>query len=285
MSICWVTSFPKSGNTLVRCILYAVARGQVSINELSDICPSFGAVCASVNAAESNTITTLSESAENWSRSVDCVLERKVDRPIPISSTISCLKTHNVSGVFDNYQFPPRLDCKTKIIYVVRHPLSVALSLARHEGVALDCVMRNMMNPDYVAYDIKRGFEHAELRSSWSTHVESWSQLLMKHGNGLMIRFEDMVEMQHAVVRSIGEYLGIDVQVDEIVRAVALAKLKEQETKLGFKEIGKQERFFGEVGDSTFAPFKEVSADIYSAFICDVERVCSKFKYEIPHFE
>ena len=41
-NVVWVASYPKSGNTWVRSILYCAMKGKVDLNRIGELMPSFG---------------------------------------------------------------------------------------------------------------------------------------------------------------------------------------------------------------------------------------------------
>ena len=48
-NIVWLASYPKSGNTWIRAIVYAALFGQLNINELGKLIPSFAFAASLLN--------------------------------------------------------------------------------------------------------------------------------------------------------------------------------------------------------------------------------------------
>ncbi len=79
-----------------------------------------------------------------------------------------------------------------KVVYVVRDPRDIAPSLARHLSMNVDRTIEVMADERYrlSEYPKRIGSQIAQYLSTWSAHVESWTQ------SGLpvhVVRYEDMV--------------------------------------------------------------------------------------------
>ena len=63
-NIVWIASYPKSGNTWVRSILYCATHGKVELNRMGDLIPSFTACVERV--ANDRGLTEIGDAAELW---------------------------------------------------------------------------------------------------------------------------------------------------------------------------------------------------------------------------
>ena len=93
-NIVWIASYPKSGNTWVRSILYCATHGKVELNRMGDMIPSFTACVERV--ANDRGLSDIDDAAELWG-----------DTQQWISSLggFRVIKTHNVCGRIGGIRF------------------------------------------------------------------------------------------------------------------------------------------------------------------------------------
>lgn len=181
MQIVWLASYPKSGNTWVRFLLYSLLHGPPA-------------------------------------KSID-VSKRipDVHRPIPFSAPPSgplYAKTH--AALTERH---PHLDKSVRAVYIVRHPKDVLLSglnyhrLAGTDEKALPSAQyaRTFLNSFGDPMWARQGY------GSWDQHVRSWTETdrFPVH----TVRYEDLKTDAPARLRAIAEFLGIDADDATIERA------------------------------------------------------------------
>lgn len=214
--ICWLASYPKSGNTWVRLFLANYFAGPLGINEMHK---------ANMNMGDRKLLPHVPHlSLQALHRRVQC------RRLIPDNWFV---KTHMIKGdQFGIPLIPP--ECTAGHIYIVRDPRDVAASYAKHYSCSHEQAVSAMGDEQRCLID--HGIEI--YLGSWSEHVRSWG--------GFYVRYEDMMDTPRDAFGSILEHLGhpLDERLDMAIENTALAKCKQQEDEEGFLEA-RGERFFG----------------------------------------
>ncbi len=229
-SIVWLASYPKSGNTWVRVFLanYLLDRTTpMPINEVHRI--------------------GLSDSGEALYRSVargpfrigdyrrTLALRPEVLRRIVANrAQVNFLKTHNCRAkAFGVELIPAQLT--RSAIYILRNPLDMVLSYARHYA----------QTPEWAAAAIGRSDNAVagghgavtQFLGNWSDHVRGWARC--RDFPVLVLRYEDMVEDAEAAFARVLEHVGVPVDAERLARAVRFSSFEElsrQEETAGFVE-------------------------------------------------
>ena len=94
-------------------------------------------------------------------------------------------------SVISNNKFTSEKYTKS-FIYVVRDPRSVAVSYSHHTGYDIDKTINYLTSKNYIINYTKEEKTVPELVSSWNIHYNSWKSFLKK-GNGIIIKYEDLV--------------------------------------------------------------------------------------------
>lgn len=132
---------------------------------------------------------------------------------------------------------PP--DVTQDVLYIVRNPLDVAVSLAHHSQFTLDQTIRAMADRGFALVEGHRRLcpQLPQVLLSWSAHVESWLDVL-----GLrvrVVRYEDMIQDPIATFGEVVNFSGLVYDRDRLLRAIEWSSfeiLKEQERDHGFGE-------------------------------------------------
>ncbi len=238
-SIVWLASYPKSGNTWMRIFLanYLMNLDKpVPINQthrfgLGDSIPKMYQAVAGrpVDLRDHDVSLALR----------DKVLEGIVRN----NADVNFVKTHNVRGdAFGVPLIPERFT--RSAIYILRNPLDMVLSYARHYGMdpaqATEAIGRldNANSPDQTTV--------WQFLSSWSDHVKGWTARASYPV--CVVRYEDMLDQPQKTFGKVLEHIGISVQQDRLDKAIRFSsfdEVKKQEDETGFVEHpGKAERFF-----------------------------------------
>ncbi|HLO78661.1 MAG TPA: sulfotransferase domain-containing protein [Magnetospirillum sp.] len=139
-------------------------------------------------------------------------------------------------------------DSVAAVVYVVRDPRDVAVSLSHHIGRPIDEAIRRMADHHWTASLDGEGpaSQFPQFRSSWSGHVESWldaQRYLRLH----LIRYEDMIANPQAAFGAVAAFLGLDTSPAAVAAAVAATtfdSLRAQEEAHGFCERPSSMEFF-----------------------------------------
>lgn len=233
MAICWLASYPKSGNTWVRVFL---------ANVLSDAGPrGLDDVARLPNAA--------------WRRTFDefCgvdsadlrVEEMEAMRPLVFEAMARAtdgdlfLKTHDrFRHLPDGGSLFPHAVSRG-VVYLVRNPLDVACSYAYHRGTDVDEAITVMSDEYHCLGTPTAPLQNALLQrlGSWSAHVQSWLDdcpLPL-----VRVRYEDLLRDPEATFRTLVHFVGLQTDDERIRRAVqasAFEALREQERTGRFRE-------------------------------------------------
>ncbi|OOW83194.1 aryl sulfotransferase [Xanthomonas axonopodis pv. clitoriae] len=233
--IVWLASYPKSGNTWVRCLIASLRSGAAAM-QLEELAPALP------NAA-----------SRAW-------LERHLDVDIGdltpdelhlLRGTAyrrCAMQASSVLKVHDRYDaalFPAV--ATLGIVYIVRDPRDVAPSWADHAGIDLDAAIGQLgQSATTVSSTLSRYRPQARQRfGSWSEHVASW---LHAPGPRLLVRYEDLLDNPLRETARLAGFLGLSTQPVQIAQAVAACRfeaLRDSEERHGFAERQHgQARFF-----------------------------------------
>lgn len=243
--ITWIASYPKSGNTWVRCLLQAYrTNGFLDLNDLYTVAGDSAA--AYTSAVSPIPLKELGQRG-HWLVRPAALMMACMGKPVP-----RMFKTHFPNIALEGLPafIPPELTARA--IYILRDPRSVALSFSKFFSYSIPKTVECMANLKFwigTEWDIQT----AQFLSSWSNHVASWTGSQTKFPVHI-IKYEELYEAPRKVLRDLLEFLGIEPEVDRIRRAVEAAELSRLQTveqEQGFKEYTlKSERgtFFNEGG-------------------------------------
>jgi hypothetical protein len=240
----WLASYPKSGNTWLRCLLEAYRNnGHLNINDMRVAIGDSGQVLTqAVCPLPVNKITD----AEVWLLRPAALLHAMALAKVP-----RFIKTH-----YANIQ-PPGLPAfipaqfSQKGVYIVRDPRSVAVSFSRHFGFSIEKTVKMMNNPDTRLSGSERDDGHTTVwLGTWSGHAESWVN--EKRFSVCLVKYEDMLERTDEMVKGIIEFIGLEYDeklAKKAIRAASLRNLQKHEESTGFIEKSQHSpRFFTEGG-------------------------------------
>ena len=246
--ITWLASYPKSGNTWVRCLLQAYrANGYLDINDLH---VSVGDAAACYTRAVSPVPLEDLGSRGLWLLRPAALLNALMAKPVP-----RIFKTHFANLTIPGLPAFIPMELTQRGIYVLRDPRSVALSMSKFYNTSMSKVVEQMNSAEFWIGDdpgMKSMMQVPQLLSSWSNHVRSWAGQTVYPVH--VVKYEDMIENPLVELKSIIEFLGLEydeARAKRAVNAAKLSKLRKVENDVGFDEYRlKPERgnFFNEGG-------------------------------------
>lgn len=276
-SICWLASFPKSGNTWTRILLSnLLAPDRVSETAFTGLTGSI-----SSNRPAFDNITGL-PSSDMSDDEIDLLRPGYYREQAKHASEPLFVKVHDACHPNNSGEpiFPS--DCSKGAIYLVRHPFDVAVSYAHHQGHQdYDRVVRQMNDP---AHKMAGGnaSQLRQLTMGWSGHFSSWHDQTAIPV--LTIRYEDMLANAVQCLAQMAEFIGrgSDFSTADLERAAeasSFERLRQKEGEIGFRERPeKATRFFrsGRAGEG-----KEVlSAAQQEALVLANSEIMDRLGYE-----
>jgi hypothetical protein len=240
--IVWIASYPKSGNTWVRMLLANLLNSQDSpfpINELGSFCPTIRLL---------DNIAQVMPDGQPPAAPRDIVYgQHLMHLSIARLGARRFLKTHQAQ--VRKFGLPlADASLAERVIYVVRDPRDVAISLADFMGWSLPQTIRAMTDPEFT-FD-ERPQRAIEYLGRWDAHAFSW--LYGGPAPVELVRYEDLLADAGAVLARLAGALGLPADPPRIARAVELSgfdQLRGQEQAGGFSENSpraRSGRFFRE---------------------------------------
>lgn len=238
-SIVWLASYPKSGNTWTRVFLANYLTNPASpvpINQVRRF------------AVEDTAADLYGRVAPPGFNPADPAAHLRVrDRVLRAiagnGADMNFVKSHNINATVFGTELIMRRYTRAAV-YIVRDPLDVAISYARHFGMTPARACRSISSSENTTAGGERNVK--QFLGSWAEHVLSWTR---SAGFPVHImRYEDMRADPHGSFRAMLERLGIpidDARLDRAVRFSSFDELQRQEKADGFVEASRNaERFF-----------------------------------------
>lgn len=240
-SIVWLASYPKSGNTWTRIFLanYMMNSQQpLPINQahrfaMGDATAKMYHMVGGQNVDTGNIELTLA-------------LRDKVLRGIIANNAdVNLVKTHNRRSIVMDHDLIPEKYTRSAI-YILRNPLDMVLSYARHYGISHDEAVTQITHHDNANAPTDQTV--AQFLGSWSDHVSSWTTGPARYPV-LALRYEDLLADPHTQFACVIKHLGLPNDADRLDRAIRFSsfdELSSQEKEHGFVERSEQsDAFFG----------------------------------------
>lgn len=234
--IVWIASYPKSGNTWIRCLITSLQADGAAI-----VLDSLGKSLPNA-AARIWLESWVDLASEDLTADELHSLRREAHRRCGLRQR-QLLKVHDC---YAPDLFPEELT--QRVVYIVRDPRDVAPSWADHMQVDLDTAIAKMADPGLTMSSSVSAYRPQARQhfGSWSGHVASW--LDRAPGPCLLLRYEALLaDPLHETMR-LAEFLGLPVRQGAVARAVQSCRfdtLRQAEAQGGFIERNKgQQRFF-----------------------------------------
>jgi len=230
--VVWLASYPRSGNTWIRVFLHALlnvleGRERLDLNSLAEF--------STWDIAEQWYAPLLGKPPDQVTKEAVAAVRPMAQRRIADSvDGLVFVKTHSAL-VRD--RGTPTIDMSRTAgaVYVVRNPLDVAISYARHLDMPIARSVHILTTPRFETDNFPNAAY--EFYGSWSQHVASWTR--RPHPAVLVVRYEDLLAEPLATFTRLAEHLRIEASQEQIGRAVRLSsfeQLSALEAKTGFRE-------------------------------------------------
>ena len=283
--IVWIASYPKSGNTWIRFFIISLLMGdktRLNLNHLK-------AILAYPNVSQFENLISnfldLNEVAKNWIPS-----QKKINS----DNNLRFLKTHNMLGKLNNYQFTDNSNT-LGAIHIVRDPRNIITSLKNHWSLSTYEETKKFLFNDYQILTLseqekekyekyKTKYPLPQIIGSWKTHYLSWKKMSK---NYLFVKYEDLIQNPKDEFSRIADFIGkltkINFSKNQINTSIELSsfeKLENMEKEHGFIESsinkeGKKNKFFylGLKNDWQNFLNKELSSEIFLKFKNEMEEL------------
>ena len=230
MSIVWLASYPKSGNTWLRAVLTNYLRDSnspASIDELIGGWP-FALFDETVGLPSSDlTVREIRRLRPVFHE----LLAAELPHPHFVKVHDACV--HTEAGPL----FPRAATAGA--VYLVRNPLDVAVSYAHHQQWSIDRTVARMngSEPKPARHSTLPHLLFAEMILSWSANVSSWLESeLPVH----IVRYEDMLTNPTAAFGAVVRFVGLEWDDRRLAGAVDQARFErlqaQEEEQSGFLE-------------------------------------------------
>jgi hypothetical protein len=238
-SLCYLASYPRSGNTFVRILLANYLSGRDSPVRLADL-PwlARGEHISGLWLALTGAPAAARTLEQEW-RARPAYFERlRADA----ASDLVLVKTHTVNGVVCGLPAFHLRDAD-RAVYIVRHPGDVALSWASFYGKSVEAAIDDLLSPGRYL----RGLPHSgyELTGSWGQHVESWTR--ETEPLPLVVDYRNLCGDPAGELGRVVRFLGLPVSPERLATAAAFSgfeRLQRDEAEHGFAEGPEHGRFF-----------------------------------------
>ena len=238
--IVWLASYPKSGNTWTRIFLanYLVNGDKpVPINQAHRF---------AMGDSVTKTYAMVARGPVD-ARDVDQALGLRphVLRGIVANGAdVNFVKTHNYQGAVKGSSLIPQ-ELTRSSVYIVRNPLDVVVSYARHFGRTHEQAATELSNANnWIAPT-----EHTvgQFLGRWDDHVKSWTA--PADYPQIVLRYEDLLTDPETHFGNLLTHIGIPIDPARLKKAIEFSSFKElseQEEQGGFEEKSQfTNAFFG----------------------------------------
>ena len=249
-NINWVSSYPKSGNTMMRLFLAAyffTEDGVIKDLKIANAIRKFNAKSVFDKLKINFDSQYLKHHPYEISKHF-LPLQKILFELYPNNKFF--FKTHNIYSK-EHMSFLTNAHFTQSVIYIVRDPRSVLLSQIHHFNLKSQKEsLAYLTGTD--RYSIATETSMPEIISSWKQHYIAWRDFIHQENVGMIVKFEDLVNKPAIYFKDVITFLSQihNFKLDEeklsnAVNSVGFSNLNKIENKDGFDEkTSKNENFF-----------------------------------------
>ena len=219
--IVWIASYPYSGGTWVSSVLDKISTVIAGNAGTATSCAR-GAPFSRWDISAAPSERLIGKPVAKCSRAEIARARHQVQTQVAeLAGGPALVKTH-CAAVMDHHQPVINFAVTSRVIYIVRNPMDVAVSLANSTGRSLDDAIEFMGH--CAAEHIAPGHGVHEIFSSWWRHVGSWTgkPQLPLH----TLRYEDILSAPDNAFFSLSRNLGLSPTRSQIRKAIELCALE-----------------------------------------------------------
>lgn len=244
-AIVWIASYPRSGNTWTRLFLHNLLNILEGREAAQDINAMGRRTTWEIGAHwfEGLTEKPIADASRDDIARVRAAAQERI---AAATEGLLFVKTHNALVAARGM---PVINTTVTAgaIYVVRNPLDVAISFARHFDITVDAAIVSLGRKNLETPTTEKGVY--EVYGSWSQNVSTWTR--KAHRALHVMRYEDMLADPQAAFGALARHLLLEPSAAQLERAIALSSFEasqRQEAEKGFRERPKQSPSFFRAG-------------------------------------
>ncbi|MDA9748669.1 sulfotransferase domain-containing protein [Pelagibacteraceae bacterium] len=258
--IFWISSYPKSGNTLLRSIISSIFfsdDGKFNFNLLKKIV-SFEEIIRikNIHSLYPNVFVD-----KNLNQRNDIIYknmnEIQKKNNLGFEEDFAFFKTHFSAKNYNDYSFIIPKNIRG-VFYIIRDPRDVIISWSKHTNITLaeSCDFIINENSSIRWIDIEKYKSYPSnlpvYLSSWQNHVLSWIKNLNNIPH-MIIKYEDLVYNKEKLLLNILDFFETkfnikttnkDLKIKNIIETTSFNFMKNMEDNLGFNESIDSKKFF-----------------------------------------
>ena len=274
-NIIWIASYPKSGNTWMRMFLSVLLQETNDFEALKRLSMQCCSKEFHRKALGKRRTDKSKEDGLTWRVKAQKAYSEKTGKKRSI------IKTHSAYGFHRGIPlFAP--EASNAAVVIVRNPVDVTQSFARHFGMTIDETIRFMFNRGgFIGSVDETSGRSPVFSSSWEENVISWiDQTDIKK---IIVRYEDLILDPIPTFTRVANDLFTDITPEKIELAVTetkFDKLKQKEEEEGFHEkSSKNENFFNKGKINT--GFEVLNESQLNLIRDNTKYICRKLGYDI----
>jgi len=228
----WLTSYPKSGNTLTRSLFASYFFSQ-------DGNFNFDLIKNIKQFPDKGLFKHFGVNSENEEEIIQSYI--KIQRQINIKNSTQFFKTHSYLFNIKNNPFTT-LDVSLGVIYIVRDPRNVIISAAHHNQKSLEKITDDCIN-GYVL-GINQDKLTQVYSGNWGSNYKSWKSFKAVN-KYLLIKYEDLIADKeksfYKMLKFVHKLKKIDFVLDKkkfqnTLDSTDFQKMQKLEEEKGFEE-------------------------------------------------
>ena len=254
--IFWISSYPKSGSTLVRALiasLFFTDDGVFDFKLLKNI-PIIEDTynlefVKKINTQDYNSLHKVEILSKYWQK-------MQTKENLKFDGDFMFVKTHHALLKILNNSFTTK-ENTLGIIYVVRDPRDVVLSMCNHFSFTIEESIDRLFKKDFgIVWDDQGSLYKNKQRpmtfiSSWDNHFMSWNRYVFDCPR-LIIKFEDLVYKKKETIKKIIDFFinfnfkfsNLDRKIENMITSTDFYQFKKNENTIGFDEAVTNNSFF-----------------------------------------